>query len=423
MLVLVPFLALFFDPVPPGRGFWREISVGLGFAALSMMGMQFLLTGRFKYLTSPYGIDVVYHFHRQISLVTFLFVLLHPVILFISSPVTLRLLNPLSAPWRALAGMAAVLALVFLIVTSLWRLRLRISYETWLLIHGILAIAAVAFAVAHIEGVGYYVRGPLKRGIWIALLTSWIFALLYVRIIKPLLMLRRPYRIDHVKEERGNTWTLVLQPQGHGGMMFRAGQFAWLKIGRSPFSLRQHPFSFSSSAMRPERPEFTIKELGDFTSRIGTLEPGTTVYVDGAHGMFTIDRHRAPGYVFIAGGIGITPVMSMLRTLADRRDSRPLFLFYSGKDWEDFTFREELEGLTDSLQLRLVHVPGKPPAGWKGEKGRINADMLARYLPVERADFVYFVCGPEGMQMAVRQALDNLGLPLDHVHSESFNFV
>ena len=85
--------------------------------------------------------------------------------------------------------------------------------------------------------------------------------------------------------------------------------------------------------------------------------------------------------------------------------------------------REELEGLTKRLNLQVVHAISTPPNGWKGERGRIHADMMARYLPENRVECGYFICGPEPMQKAVKKALQELGLPLEKVQSESFNFV
>jgi len=167
----------------------------------------------------------------------------------------------------------------------------------------------------------------------------------------------------------------------------------------------------------------TIKELGDFTARIGETVPGTRAYLDGPYGSFTIDRHAAVGYVFIAGGVGVTPVMSILRTMADRHDARPVLLIFGSKTWEDVTFREELEEIKARLNLRVVHVLEQPPAGWRGEQGWVTAELLARHLPENRMEQDYFICGPEPMQKAVRGALDRLGLPMDHVQSESFNFV
>lgn len=176
-------------------------------------------------------------------------------------------------------------------------------------------------------------------------------------------------------------------------------------------------------AENADRIEISIKELGDFTSQIGSVAPGTRAYLDGPYGTFTIDRHTAPGYVFVAGGVGITPVMSILQTLADRHDRRPLLLFYSSKTWEEATFREELDDLDRRLNLRTVHIISEPPDGWEGELGRISAEITARHLPEGRLDYEYFICGPEPMQKAVKEYLDRLGISLDRVQSESFNFV
>lgn len=423
LLTASPLIVLLAAHPPPGRGFWRELSVAFGFAGLSIMGWQFFLTGRFQSITSPYGIDVIYHFHRIIALFGIVLILLHPVILVLSSPPTLRFLNPFSSPWWMAAGTGGLVAFAVVIVTSLYRIRLGIRYETWRIIHMYMSVAAVASATAHIVGVSYYVQEPLKRWLWISMLAVWILALLHVRILKPLLMLRRPYRVERVVKERGDSWTLVLKPEGHSGMTFQPGQFGWLTLGKSPFALRQHPFSFSSSAMSPGRLEMTIKELGDFTATIGEVAPGTRAYVDGPYGTFTIDRHGAPGYVIVAGGVGITPIMSILRTMADRRDRRPALLFYGSGTWDDAIFREELERLAASLMLRVVHILETAPDGWTGERGFITADVMARHLPEDRLNREYFVCGPPEMQAAVRKALGKLGLPLERVQSETFNYV
>jgi predicted ferric reductase len=423
VLVMAPLLVLLAGATPPGRGFWREFSVGLAFVGLSMMGLQFFLTGRFRRISFPYGIDIIYHFHRQISLVAFLLLSVHIAVLFVSSPAMLAFLNPLNGPGYIQAAWGSFGAFALLILTTLYRKTVRLRYEPWRLLHGALAVVAVALALWHIAGVGYYVQAPLARGLWIGLAVSWLAALVHVRLVRPVRMLRSPYTVDEVVRERGDTWTLALKPNGHPGLSFKPGQFAWVKIGTSPFAVREHPFSFSSSAMRADRLEISIKELGDFTSTIGTVAHGTTAYLDGPYGTFTTDRHRAAGYVFVAGGVGITPVMSILRTLADRRERKPLLLFYAGKTWEGMTFREELEQLTDALPLRVVYILEGAPDGWAGERGRINTEMMARYLPSDRMDYEYFVCGPEGMQVAVRDALVRLGLPLENVQSESFNFV
>lgn len=426
LLTAAPLLILLLGPVPPGREFWRELSVALGFCGLAMMALQFVLTARFQVIKAPYGSDVVYHFHRQISLVAFALVVAHPLLLFVNDSDTLGLLNLIAAPWRARAGVLAVAAFAVLIGASLWRKPLKFEYNRWRVWHGILATAAVALAMVHIVLAGHYVNTPWKRLLWTGYGALWIGLLAYVRVVKPALMLRRPYRVLEVVRERGSAWTLVVEPQGHKGFRFVPGQFAWLTAGRSPFSDAEHPFSFSSSASERGRVAFTIKELGDFTRTIKDIKPGERVYLDGPFGAFSVDRHpHARGYVFVAGGIGITPMMSMLRTLADRGEKRPLLLIYANNTWEAVTFRQELEELEQRLDLEVVHVLLDPPDGWEGEQGFVTSDLLARYLPAERSrnSHEFFICGPKPMMDAVEESLIELGVALGDFHSERFDLV
>src|SRR5262249_59426276 len=98
--VLAPLFMLLTGSHPPSRVFWTEFSVAVGYSGLAMMGLQFGLTARFRHVTEPWGEDVIYHFHRQISLIAVAFVIAHPVILFITRPELLALLNSFTAPWR-----------------------------------------------------------------------------------------------------------------------------------------------------------------------------------------------------------------------------------------------------------------------------------------------------------------------------------
>jgi predicted ferric reductase len=433
-LVTAPLFVLLLGPISPKRGFWMEFAVALAFSGLSMIMLQFAMTARFRRAQAPFGIDIVYYFHRQISYVILAILLLHPIILFSATPVTLDQLSDdftipwlgvvITIPWRAGPAAASLMALIVLVITSVGRERLGIEYSYWRRWHGILAVSAVVFAMIHMFGVGHYVLTPWKFVLWIAYGAWWVGLLLHVRVIKPWMQLKTPYRVERIKAELGNAWTLTFRAEGHKGMRFRPGQFAWLNVWSSPFSNQEHPFSFSSSAESPEELNMTIKELGDFTSTIGNVTPGEIVYLDGPYGAFSIDRYKqSPGYVFIAGGIGITPFMSMLRTLADRSDPRPVLLIYANKNWDDVTFRDEIEGLKERLNLRIVHVLEEAPEDWGGEEGMVTQDLLHRHLP-ELSDLQeYFICGPPPMMDATENGLYKLGIPIGNMHSERFNLV
>ena len=423
IFILAPLFALLAGSPPLARDFWTEFSVAIGYSGLAMMGLQFGLTARFRSITQPWGEDVIYHFHRQLSLIAVALVVAHPIILFVVRPELLALLNSIQAPWRARFAALSTYSLIALVAMALWRTKLKLSYETWHLTHIALAVVAVTAGILHMVGWAYYLGEPWKRVLWVALTIFWIGLLLYVRIVRPLFILRRPYLLSEVRQERGDTWTLAMRPDGHPGFRFRPGQFGWLTVWGSPFKITAHPFSFSSSAAVTDgRVEMAIRNLGDFTSQIHKVPVGRRVYIDGPYGAFTIGN-PADMHVLIAGGVGITPMMSMIRTLADQGDTRPLILLYGSKDWESITFREELEALRARLGLTIVHVLENPPDGWTGERGFITAEVFKRHLPPPYADHEYFICGPDVMTDAMEGALGALRVPMSKYHSERYHFV
>jgi predicted ferric reductase len=422
-VVLSPLLLVQIGGAPPRRDFWTEFSVALGLVGLSMLMMQFIITARFRKVAVPYGLDILLQFHRLISIGALCLVLLHPISLFVTRPETLALLDPINAPARAKFAQLSLYCLLLLVATSIWRRAFRLSYEWWRIVHGLLAIGVVMFGLLHALLVGHYLDLFWKQFLWTVMGITVVTMLFYVRLIKPFRMWRRPYEVVEVEPLRGDSYAVRLRPKGHDGFAYKPGQFAWLTLGNSPFAIEEHPFSFSSSAERPGEVEFTIKELGDFTSQLKHVEPGTTAYLDGPRGIFTIDRVTAPEYVFIAGGIGISPIMGILRTMADRNDSRDCLLIYASKTWDGVTYREELEQLSDRLNLRVVHVLEEPPDDWEGESGFINEEILNRHLPKDREEAEVMMCGPGAMMDAVQVALEKAGVPMDNVHLEYFTLI
>jgi predicted ferric reductase len=408
---------------PPGKGFLVDFSVALGFAGLSIMTLQFALSARFKRVAAPFGMDSMIQYHRQIGFVALLFVVAHPILLFVADLRYLALLDVTTSPLRAKFAVGATVALLLLTITSVWRKSMRMSYEAWQIAHGVLALLVVGGGLVHAVLVGRYLAAPWQRVLWLGLSVVVVGLLGWVRLVKPLSHYGRPWKVERVVPERGDACTLVLRPDGHRGFRFEPGQFAWVMVDRSPFSPTQHPFSISSSAEAADHIELTIKARGDFTRTISALKPGTRAYVEGPHGVFSPDRNEGPGFVLVGGGVGITPLVSIVRTMADREDPRPCLLFYASKDWDGVTFREELESLRGKMKLDIVWVLEVAPDGWEGEKGRIDAALLRRHLPKRFERLQYFVCGPSGMMDAMETALASIGVAPERVHTERFDMV
>jgi predicted ferric reductase len=289
--------------------------------------------------------------------------------------------TPAETPSRVWFGAVAAAALVALVVTSVWRRQLRLSYELWQVLHAVLAVVAIVAALVHVLLVNYYVDNVWKRVLWALMTAAFVWLLVWVRLLRPLQIRRRPWTVQRITPERDRTTVLTLRPVGHDGLRFEPGQFAWITVARSPLSVTSHPFSFCSSAEANGSLEVAIKAAGDFSASVATVNPGTQVYVDGPHGVFSIDQYEGAGFCLIAGGVGIAPALSMLETLADRGDVRPVVLFAGNRNWDSVIFRNRIDELTARLTMKVVHVLEEPPPDWTAETGYVNADILSRHLP------------------------------------------
>jgi predicted ferric reductase len=424
LAVTVPLFALL-PGGAPGFGFSWDFPMALGYAGLAMLGIQFALTARFRRATAPFGIDIVYYFHRYLAVFALVVVIGHYALLRIAHPEALGSADPFVAPGYMTAGRAALALFALVVLMALLRRRLGLEYDGWRAVHALLATLAFGLSLWHLHGAGRFLDTTWKQWVWGLYGAFWVLLIVYVRLVRPARVAREAWQVTEVRPERGQVWTLVFDPVGPDvSLRFAPGQFAWLSLRASPFAMREHPFSIASSAERPEQIELSIKALGDFTSTIKDVQVGETAWIDAPYGTFGIDEHPgAPGYVFIAGGIGIAPIMSMLRTLADRGDRRPLVLFYGNRVWDRVAFREELESMTQRLDLRVVHVLIEPPDDWSGERGFITREVLTRHLPPATDGLHFFLCGPTPMTTGLERTLSAIGIPASRVHSEIFDWV
>lgn len=423
-LVVLPLFALLPAAEAPGAGFGWDFAMALGYAAVAMLGVQFALTARFRRATAPFGIDLIYYFHRYLAVFALLIALAHYGVLRLAYPAVLGTADPRLAPAHMTAGRVALVLFALLVISSLLRRALRIEYDFWRWTHALAATVAFALLLWHMLAAGRYLDAVWKQGLWAGYGLFWLALIGYVRLLRPWRQTRDPWRVVEVRPERGRVFTLALEPASGRPLRFRPGQFGWLTLRASPFVLREHPFSIASSAERGGRVELSIKELGDFTRTIREVRPGETAFLDAPYGTFSCDLlPDARGYVLVAGGIGIAPVLSILRTLADRGDRRRHLLFYGSRSWDRVALREEVEALRQRLDLEVVHVLHEPEPGWRGERGLITQEVLARHLPPARDGWEFLLCGPTPMTRSVERSLAALGVPAARVHSEIFDWV
>ena len=218
----------------------------------------------------------------------------------------------------------------------------------------------------------------------------------------------RSFRVVDRKQETEETFVLQLEPaDGDPMFAFKAGQFVSLYIynddgsvwGKSFYSIATSP---SESA---ERFQLAIKARGDFTHRASQLKVGDSVGIQGPYGAFILSDETAP-LVLFAGGIGITPLRSMLREALVTQKDREIFLFYSDKSRQTMAFLKEFQDI--EVKHEKFHpifiLTNEKPLDWKGETSRLNAEMVRSRIK-NMADATYCMCGPKGFMECVREIL------------------
>jgi predicted ferric reductase len=396
---------------------WPMLTDLTGLVALSAMVCTFLLVCRLRALSRAAGITALLSAHRSIGVLAAGSVVLHIGVVIAADPDNVALLTWIYAPPRARAATLATLALGGVIALGVLRGRVRQDYELWRWAHLVLGVAAIGLSALHVQLVGQLVAHPVMRWVLVALAV-----VLTAGLAHRLLAARRSseHVVREVRLDSDTVCTLVLDPRGTP-LRFAPGQFAWLRLARS--GGEEHPFTIASSAAGGGC-AFTVRSTGDFGTVLRNLPPGTPVWVDGPYGSCSLDLIPQPasGVAMIAAGVGITPMLSMVRTLADRHDPRPLLLVRGASTPRELLFRHELGHLARRLDLTVVEVVRKPPPGWTGATGDIGTPLLRRVLPHAggRSALDYFVCGPPGFVTTVTRSLLELGVPEHRIHIEQF---
>ena len=414
VLLLVPLAVR----VQMGGSGWRLLIDLTGLFALSAMVGTFGLVARLRALSRAAGITELLGAHRVLGVLSAVSVLAHIAVAIAARPGNVALLTWVDQPPRARAALGATLALAGVIALGVYRRKVRRDYELWRWAHLVLAVAAVVLSALHVWLIDELVRDAVMG--WLLAGMAVVFAAALVHRWLSLAVRSSKHVVREVRVESASVCTVVLDPLGTP-LRFAPGQFAWLRLSRR--GAEEHPFTIASSAAGGGC-EFTVRCTGDFGAELRQLVPGTPVWIDGPYGSCSVDLLPQPasGAAMIAAGVGITPMMSMLRTLADRRDRRPLLLVRSAREPGELFFRAELAQLATRLDLTVLEVVRRPPAGWTGAAGDVDLPLLRTVLPhpAQRPALDYFVCGPPAFVEQVVDGLDALGVPGHRLHIEQF---
>jgi predicted ferric reductase len=316
---------------------------------------------------------------------------------------------------KATIGM---LMLIFIVIISIGIVRRDFRYETWYFVH-LFTYLAILLAFSHQLSVGMdFAQHPLFTLYWYALYIAAAGVIIFWRFGGPaFLFWRHRFRVEKLEPAAKDVMSIYVTGRHLDEFRYRAGQFLIWRFLTPGRWWQAHPFSISV-APGHEYLRLSAKGVGDFTRKLPRLKPGSYVLIDGPHGNFTLNRTTKPKLLFIAGGIGITPLRSMLEALP--AGTPPPVLVWAARTQADLALRSEIEALVRSHRgnLRIILSEESAP---HLEHGILDAPTLHRLVP-DVAEREVLLCGPPAMMDAVAASLAGLGVPKKAVHTERFAY-
>ncbi|MEV0940647.1 ferredoxin reductase family protein [Micromonospora wenchangensis] len=398
-----------------------------GLLSADLMLVQVVLMARVPLVERRFGQDRIARWHRLAGFASFHLLLAHVLLTTVGYAGTARE-NPVTQLWLLVTGYpgmllatAALALLVLVVVTSVRAARRRLRYESWHLLH-LYAYLGIGLALPHQLWTGAdFVSSAAARAYWWTAYLGALGSVLVFRLGLPAYRsLRHRVEVAAVVPEAPGVTSVWLRGRDLDRLPVRAGQFFGWRFLTGPGWSRAHPYSLSAPPTG-DLIRITVKDLGDDSSRVAALRPGTRVLLEGPYGRLTGQHWRGGGITLLACGIGVTPLLALLWELPYAPGQA--VLLYRVRTPQELAFRAELERLAVDRGVSvhyLVGPRGRQPAWLPGyAAGLPDAEALRRLSP-DIADHDVYLCGPDGWVAAAQAATRAAGVPERHVHHERF---
>ena len=297
-------------------------------------------------------------------------------------------------------------------LTSYRYARLKMRYETWWAVH-LYTYLAVALSFVHQLWTGVPFLGhPAARAWWIGVWALTAGTVLAYRWVVPLeVSLRHRLTVHAVEEEAPGVVSVIMRGRRLDRLPVAGGQFLHWRFLKRGMWWQAHPYSLSALPTA-NRLRITVKDLGDHSESLKRLTPGTRVAIEGPYGTFTHHARHTDAVLFVAAGVGATPVRAMLDDLPRHVD---VVTILRGASERDLVLRDEIAQRVGERGGRLHQVVGPR------SQARLDAPALSRLVP-DIAQRDVYVCGPGGFMRSLIDAARSLGVPTGRIHHEDFAF-
>lgn len=390
-----------------------SVSQTLGLLGSVLMSVTFVLGSRAKFLEDLFGgMDKVLKIHHISGGVSFLMLISHPMIMAIEAIPNYKIAASYFFLGENISYNFGVLALYTMIATLIFTLVIRLPYHIWIKTHDLMGVVLI-FAGLHIYLISSDVSRFLPLRLWIFLfLVAGLVSYAYKVFLYGKYGPKFQYMVSSVRRV-GNVIEICMQPK-RDRIHFRAGQFVFVNFEREGLK-EKHPFTVSSSPDKKEM-RLSIKALGDHTKKVDQLKRGVDANVWGPYGRFYKYFDEAEHeVVMVAGGIGITPFLSMINQEIDRPHRRKIWLFYAAKDKKEAVYNQEIENMNKKLE-NLIYF-----RFFNSKEERISGEVLTDKIGNLINKKIY-ICGPAAMMDSLCSQLVRIGVPKRNIMIEDFAF-
>lgn len=387
-------------------------------ALLGTVGIcwTFILATREKVLEVLFGgLDKMYHAHQTMGKLSFALICLHPFFQFMRFVPHWSKAFGLFVPGTVGAidlGLSALVLMIVLIALTLW---IPIPYHIWKRTHEFFIVVLI-LAFLHIFFINKQVNASVFLSIWLyGFIAAGIASYIYIRFLYRFFGPRFSYVVADIKQIRKKTWNVYLNPTHDERLTYQPGQFVYISFNNEKLGKEVHPFSLSSFPGQPFL-RISVKNLGDYTARLDYLQVNDFAKIWGPYGCFyekyLYDDKDA---VLIAGGIGITPFLSMIGFEAHRKSKRKTYILYCIKDEQRADFDKELNGYA-AMNPSIIYI-----RHCSDESGYLDVKTIKELCGLEKKNF--FLCGPKPMMDSFIKQLTQAGVKNSRIVFEDFNFI
>lgn len=389
-------------------------SIGQIFGLIGMVlfSINLILAGRLKFLDTYFkGLDKVYVHHSRIGSIAFSLLLFHPLFLVIKYiSISTNAAALFFVPFVNMPITWGIISLFTMIVVLSITFYIKFKYHIWKMSHKFMTLAFF-FAILHSIFISSDIsRNNLLRYYILAFAFTGLFVIIRKTFLEKFPLNKFEYKVKNVVSLNKDVLEIEMEPFTKK-MNFKSGQFAFFSFVGEGVSPESHPFSISSSNT-DSNIKITVKNLGDYTSLLVNLKPSNSVLIDGPYGDFSYNNIKNKNQIWIAGGIGITPFLSMARGLDSDYN---VDLYYSIKENSEAVYLKDFE------DIALKNSNFKFNLWDASSQGYITCDLVCTISKgFEGKDI--FLCGPPMFMESLKNQLIKSGVDIKKIHYESFSF-